>query len=176
MSGRQLQCASVLFGVTLFLLLMSVGAARAGSESSVAPPTGVDVLPTKGTPTPYAIPTQGPPSWNKAAIPAEYAVFIHSVSPSPPECVYRFSGDPGERTLTIVGEDFSTTDHNLQFRRVDTGGASIHFHAEVNWVSTTRITVDMNGIKDLLWSDPRITLNVRITTYVDGNYVPVSDW
>lgn len=72
-----------------------------------------------------------------------------------------------------MGEGFSATDHSLQFRKVDTGEFSIHFHMEVNWESATRITVDMGRIKHLLWADSRVTLTVRIT---GAGYEPVSDW
>jgi hypothetical protein len=102
-----------------------------------------------------------------------YPVIIHSVSPAPPYCVLRNSSNLYERLLELTGENFSTTDHNLQFRKVDTGELSIHFHAEVNWESMTRITVDMGLIKSLLWSNSKVTLTARITS---ASLEPLSDW
>ena len=105
-----------------------------------------------------------------------YSVIIHSVSPAPPYCVLRNAPDLYDRLLELTGENFSTTEHNLQFRKVATGDLSIHFHMEVNWESATRITVDMDRIKHLLWADSKVTLTVRITHYVSGTYEPLSDW
>lgn len=101
---------------------------------------------------------------------------IQAVNPSPPACVLRNSNNPDERLLELLGENFSTTEHNLQFRRTDTDEESSHFHNEVNWESATRITVDISLIEDLLWDDTKLTLQARLTTYTNGTYVPVSDW
>ena len=100
-------------------------------------------------------------------------VFINQVSPSPPYCVLRDSSSTYARLLELIGENFLTTGHNLQFRKVDDNAVSIHFGIEVNWESSTRITVDMDRIKHLLWSDSIVALNVRLT---DSTYNPVSDW
>lgn len=105
-----------------------------------------------------------------------YPVIIHSVSPAPPYCVLRNSPDLYDRLLELTGENFPTTNHQLQFRKVATGDLSIHFDMEVNWESTTRVTVDMASVKHLLWTDSKVTLTVRITHYVSGTYEPLSGW
>ena len=102
-----------------------------------------------------------------------YSVIIHSVSPPPPYCVLRNSPNLYNRLLELLGENFSTTGQHLQFRKVDTDDLSIHLGMEVNWESTTKITVDMGHIKHLLWADSRVTLTVRITS---ASYEPLSDW
>jgi PKD repeat protein len=106
-------------------------------------------------------------------VPAADSVVIVSANPAPPYCVLRNSPDLFDRLLELTGQNFSTTDHNLQFRQVITGDLSLQFHMEVNWESSTRITVDMNRIKGLLWLDSKVTLNARLT---NGSYQPVSDW
>jgi len=100
-------------------------------------------------------------------------VVIDSVHPAPPYCVLRNSLYLYERLLVLTGQNFSTTEHRLQFRKVSTGDLSIHFGLEVNWESSTRITVDIGLIKHLLWPDSKVTLTVRIT---NADLDPVSDW
>ncbi len=99
---------------------------------------------------------------------------IISARPAPPICLLRNSVDLSARVLELTGQNFSTTDYNLQFLKVAIGGTSIHFHGEINWESTTRLTVDMSLIKNLLWSDPKLTLRARLTSGID--FSPVSDW
>ena len=117
------------------------------------------------------------PDMQQPGMAAGYArsspVIIHSVSPAPPYCVLRNSRDLYDRLLELTGENFPTADHHLQFRKVATGDLSIHFGLEVNWESTTRITVDMGRIKHLLWADSKVTLTVRITS---PSCEPLSDW
>jgi len=113
------------------------------------------------TPTPIVTPISG------------YPVAIESVSPSPPYCVLRNAPDIQDRLLTLTGRNFPTTNHLLQFRRVGTGELSIHFGMEVNWESSTRITIDVGRIKHLLWDYSRMTLQVRIT---DESLDPLSSW
>jgi len=100
-------------------------------------------------------------------------VTIHSVSPTPPYCVLRNSSYLYERLLILNGQNFSTTEHRLQFQKVSTGDLSIHFGLEVNWESPTRITVDMECIKHLLWADSKVTLSVRVT---NADLEPISAW
>jgi hypothetical protein len=105
-----------------------------------------------------------------------YPGVINSVSPTPPNCVLRNSSNLSDRLLALNGQGFPSSNHQLQFRNVSTGGSSILFDSEANWTSTTRISIDMGLIKSLLWSDPKITLNAHITTYVNGNYQPFTAW
>ena len=105
---------------------------------------------------------------------APFSTSIDAVDPIPPYCVVRSSPDTYARTLTISGENISTTDyHHLQFRRVDTGDLSIHFHQEIAWRSPTRAVVDFDRIKSMLWTDSKIRLSVRVT---GPDYSPVSGW
>ena len=48
-------------------------------------------------------------------------VTISGVTPAPPSCVLRFSSNPSERLLELTSSNFSTTYHNLQFRKAATG-------------------------------------------------------
>lgn len=105
-----------------------------------------------------------------------YPAIVHSIGPEPPDCVLRNSPLLADRLLELTGEGFSTTEHNLQFRKVATDELSIHFHSEINWESETRITVDMERLKDMLWNDSKVTLAARLTTYTGSSYEPVSDW
>jgi sugar lactone lactonase YvrE len=98
---------------------------------------------------------------------------ITSVSPAPPYCLIRGSIYPYKRLLVLGGENFPRTNVLLQFRKAATGDLSIHFGMEVNFESSTRITLDMKQVKDLLWSDPFLKLNVRLT---DGYLNPLSTW
>ena len=91
-------------------------------------------------------------------------VTIHSVSPTPPYCVLRNSSYLYERLLILNGQNFSTTEYRLQFQKVSTGDLSIHFGLEVNWESSTKITVDMGCIKHLLWADSKVTLSQKFTS------------
>jgi hypothetical protein len=170
-----LTLASVLCLIAVALATMALdhqSLARAfqpAPGAASAPPASLE-------PTPIVTPVATPPAWSRPASPVTYDVVIHSVSPQPPDCVFRSSSVAAERTLVIEGESFSTTAHNLQFMKVTTGETSIHFHMEVNWESTTRVTVDMDTIDHLLWSDPALSMRVRLTTYDGGTYVPVSEW
>lgn len=101
---------------------------------------------------------------------------ITGLAPLPPRCVLRASGDEVARTLTITGENFPTTHHGLQFSRVDDGRLSLIFDMEVNWGSTTRVTVDMDRIKHALWDDARLPLRLRLMDTENADYRPRSDW
>jgi hypothetical protein len=103
---------------------------------------------------------------------------IQAVHPTPPTCVLRNADNPSERLLELVGQNFAKPDHNvnLQFRRTDTGEESIHFHNEIYWDTDTRITLDMASIKEMLWFTIQVPLRVRLTTYQDGAFVPISEW
>ena len=109
----------------------------------------------------------------KAAVPV-----IQTSSPAAPGCVNRSAPDLAGRLLVLTGTDFSITQYNLQFRKVATGETSIHFHSEISWESTTRLSVDANLIKGLLWNDFKELLTARLTQYVKAtdSYQPVSDW
>jgi len=98
---------------------------------------------------------------------------VKSVNTSPPYCVLRNSPSAYARLLELTGENFPSTDYHLQFRQADSGDVSINFSMEVNWESPTRISVDMDKIKHLLWSGSHITLTVRLT---DSDYEPASNW
>jgi len=106
---------------------------------------------------------------------------ITALSPKPKTCLLRNSSLVAERTLTLtgIGFPFPRQTENIQFRREDTGAQSIHFGLEVVWSSSTQISVDIARIASLLWSDPKITLQVRITTY-DPSFPqgqrPISNW
>ena len=90
---------------------------------------------------------------------------IHSVEPEPPQCVLLNSPRIEERTLTITGENFGPGgDNALQFRRMGMRDATVHFDAEVNWESSTRITIDMAGIREHLWGYRTLSLNVRVSS------------
>jgi hypothetical protein len=103
---------------------------------------------------------------------------IETINPMPPGCLLRDVDDPRQRQLELLGQGFAKADNNinLQFRRADTGEESIHFHNEVDWDSDTRIVLDIASIKQHLWSDWRVPLTVRLTTYNEGGYVSISDW
>jgi hypothetical protein len=101
---------------------------------------------------------------------------IHAVSPSPPACVLRASPDPARRWLELRGEGFPTTNHGLQFRRLADDALSIIFDMEVDWLSATRIKLDLALIRDLLWRDPVLPLAVRLMDTTNANYRPLSDW
>jgi sugar lactone lactonase YvrE len=98
---------------------------------------------------------------------------ITSVYPEPPYCTLRNSTKLYERRLEITGEGFPNANRNLQFKKVSTGELSIHFGMEVDWVSASKITVDMARIQDLLWADAKVTLAVRLTNEV---LEPITDW
>ncbi|MBI5030639.1 MAG: InlB B-repeat-containing protein, partial [Chloroflexi bacterium] len=105
-----------------------------------------------------------------------YPGAISSVNPAPPYCILRNSTNLYDRVLELRGQSFPTSNHQLQFRNTSIGTVSIWFDSEVNWESPTRIWVDIGLVKGLLWSDPKVTLNARITTYVNGNFQPFTAW
>jgi len=78
-----------------------------------------------------------------------------------------------ERTVEIVGTNFPTVEHHLQFKRLDTGEETIHLGVEVNWQNETLTSVDIATIEEHLWSDSKLNVVVRFT---DALYEPVSDW
>ena len=103
-----------------------------------------------------------------------FSTTIDAIDPTPPYCVVRSAPTAYARTLTIVGENISTVDyHHLQFRNMDTGDLSIHFHQEIAWRSPTRAAVDFDRIKSMLWTDSKIRLSVRVT---GPTYSPLSGW
>ena len=90
---------------------------------------------------------------------------IHSVDPKIPQCVLLNSPHLHERTLTITGENFGTIeDSTLQFRQGGERFVTIHFGSEVNWDSSTRITLDMASIRQHLWDYTTLSLHVRISS------------
>ena len=90
---------------------------------------------------------------------------IHSVDPIIPQCVLLNSPHLHERTLTIIGENFgSIEDSTLQFRQGGERFVTIHFGSEVNWESSTRITLDMASIRQHLWDYTTLSLHVRISS------------
>ena len=90
---------------------------------------------------------------------------IHSVDPKIPQCVLLNSPHLHERTLTITGENFGTIeDSTLQFRQGGERFVTIHFGSEVNWESSTRITLDMASIRQHLWDYTTLSLHVRISS------------
>jgi hypothetical protein len=98
---------------------------------------------------------------------------IETIVPAPPYCLFRNSPYPFERRLELHGQDFPILEHQLEFRNANTLEPSIQINMEVDWESTKHIRVDMGRIKDLLWSEPKLPLQVRIT---GAEYVPLSDW
>ena len=93
-----------------------------------------------------------------------------------PRRVFRAAKDGAARTLVLTGKHFPVTYHGLQFCRVDDGRLSLIFDMEVNWGSTTQVTVDMARIKHALWNDARLVLRVRLMDTENLNYQPLSDW
>ena len=105
-----------------------------------------------------------------------HPVVIHAVSPSPPACVLRASPDPARRRLELRGEGFPTANHGLQFRRLADDALSIVFDMEVDWLSASRVKLDLALIRELLWPDPVVRLAVRLMDTTDAIYRPLSDW
>lgn len=119
------------------------------------------------TPTPTLSPTLTPTP----------PVTIKELKPLPPYCILRNSADLYQRLLELNVRGLDSIPQTLQFRKVASNAESIHFGLEINWESTSHITVDMNRIKDKLrWNDPKVTLQVRVTHYTNGSYQPLSEW
>lgn len=144
-----------------------------GEASTPTPTQTLTRTPTAtATRTPTATATRVSASTPTATATSAYPSSISSVNPIPPYCVYRNASAVYERLLELRGQNFSTTNQALQFRKVSTGEVSIHFGMEVNWVSSQLITVDMARIKHLLWTDSKAVLRVRLTQ----GYQPASEW
>jgi hypothetical protein len=94
-----------------------------------------------------------------------------------PACVVRTSANEAERTLVLSGSGFPASKHALQFRVVRSQATSALFDGEVQWLSTTTVKVDIALIKDLLWADPLLELDVRLIDTTNWpNWQPMSDW
>jgi hypothetical protein len=103
---------------------------------------------------------------------AATSVAISSVVPAAPYCVCRNASTLYDRVLWVTGQNLRATYH-LQFLKVTTSETSIHFNQEVTWQDTAHASVDIARIKSMLWSDSKLTLQVRIT---DPTYSPLSGW
>ncbi len=104
---------------------------------------------------------------------APYTVQIQQIEPAPPYCVLINSTYDHERTLQILGSNLLTATHHVQFKRFDTGDQTIHFGGEVNWHSSSLISIDMATIAQHLWQEDKLVVAIRFT---DHNYAPVSGW
>jgi formylglycine-generating enzyme required for sulfatase activity/pimeloyl-ACP methyl ester carboxylesterase len=102
-----------------------------------------------------------------------YTVQIQQIEPAPPYCAVINSTYDHERTLQILGNNLLATDHHVQFKRTDTSDQTIHFGGEVNWHSSSLVSIDMATIAQHLWQEDKLAVAVRFT---DHNYVPVSGW
>ena len=105
---------------------------------------------------------------------AQEGPVIHSLDPEPPHCVILGSHVPTDGTLTIVGENLTPTSAwRLQFRLAGTSNFTILFGSEVDWESSSRVTLDMSLIEEHLWHLPKMILQARITNAKgDG----LTDW
>lgn len=106
---------------------------------------------------------------------------VTQLSPTPPDCVLRYSPSTAQRTLTLEGNllPYPRSSENLQFRRADTLEESIYFGMEVDWQSANAISLDVARIAPYLWPDsPHAPLQVRLTDYEPstGGQRPISDW
>ncbi len=97
------------------------------------------------------------------------ATVIQSVNPAPSYCVLWNSPNLYERTLELNGFGFPTTNAWLNIRG---GGMDDYFRDEVNWLSSTQLTVDMGLLKDVLRTAPKTTFTVEIN---DDNLNPISN-
>lgn len=97
------------------------------------------------------------------------ATVIQSVNPAPPYCVLWNTPDLYERTLELNGFGFPTTNAWLNFRG---GGIDDYFRDEVNWKSSTQLTVDMGLLKDALRTAPQTTFTIEIN---DDDLNPISN-
>lgn len=101
---------------------------------------------------------------------------IASVNPVPPYCVVRTDNDVYQRLLEIAGTGLADPSISIQFRRMDNHNTSSLIRAEATWESDVRVTLDMDRVKHLLWSDSRLDLQLRFMHWENGTYVPVSEW
>ncbi len=108
--------------------------------------------------------------------PSDRGVSIHTVAPAPPACVLRYAPHADERVLVLSGVNFPLASHGLQFRRFAPDELSLIFDMEVNWISDTRISVDLAHITDLLWPDRRLALCARLMDTTNANYQALSNW
>ena len=100
---------------------------------------------------------------------------IHTVDPAPPYCVLRRSQHESDHMLIITGENLKPDEGwRLVFLNVERGEYTRHFRDEVNWESSTQISVDFRLLNKYLPDDEFMVLRVQV---MGGNpYGPLTKW